>query len=94
MNELSAFNPENASNLPMTTRWQLEKQGGEEIKKVMLAKLHEDGRGYLTQTALEHAGTLSALTQHLSQVAPQGAPHYDHILQAYTMGAANKIARW
>lgn len=93
-NELTTFNPENIGNLPMTARYELKKQGGQEIKQVMLAKLHEDGRAYLTQTALEHAGALSALEQHLCEIAPQGAERYHHIVNSYVMGAANKIARW
>ncbi|GFH43509.1 hypothetical protein Hs30E_20560 [Lactococcus hodotermopsidis] len=60
----------------------------------MLAKLHEDGRAYLTQNVLEHTGALSAFEQHLMEIAPQGAERYNHIVNAYVMGATNRIARW
>ena len=30
-NELSIFNPQNIDNLPMATRWAIQKQGGDQI---------------------------------------------------------------
>lgn len=93
-NELSIFNSQNIDNLPMTTRWAIQKQGGEQIKEVMLNKIREDGRAYLANTALEHVGTLSSLEQHLSQVTPHASERYKHLVDAYTMGAANRIARY
>ncbi|WP_086445477.1 hypothetical protein [Candidatus Enterococcus lemimoniae] len=93
-NELSMFNQDKIDNLPRATKWALQKQGADEVKKVVLAKVHEEGRAYLAHTALEHAGTLSALEAHLNQVTPQAAGRYAHIVDSYVMGASNKLARW
>ena len=93
-NELSIFNPQNIDNLPMATRWAIQKQGGDQIKEVMLNKICEDGRAYIVNAAMENTGTLSALEQHLSQVTPQASERYKHLVDAYVMGAANRIARY
>jgi hypothetical protein len=93
-NQLSIFDRGNTDNLPTTTKWAIQKQGGEKIKQVMLSKLHEDGRAYLAHTALEHAGTLSALEQHLCNVTPQASGRYQHLVDSYVMGASNRLARW
>ncbi|MBO1308657.1 hypothetical protein JZO70_20960 [Enterococcus sp. 669A] len=93
-NHLSIFDRSNTDNLPMATKWAIQKQGGEKVKEVMLSKLHEDGRAYLTYTALEHAGTLSALEQHLTNITPQAAERYQYIVNSYVMGASNRLARW
>jgi Neuraminidase (sialidase) len=93
-NELSMFDSNNIDNLPMATKWAIQKQGAEKKKEVILSKLHEDGRVYLAHTALEHAGTLSALEQHLCQVTPHAEGRYRHIVDSYVMGASNRLARW
>lgn len=93
-NELSIFDRDNIDNLPMATKWAVQKQGGEKVKQVMMAKLHEEGRAYLAHTTLEHAGTLSALEQHLTNVTPQAEGRYRHIVDSYVMGASNRLARW
>lgn len=95
-NELSIFSTDNIDNLPMASRWQIQKQGGEAIKNVMLTKIHEDGRAYLANSVLEHAGTLSALEQHLSQLTPDpvSQARYKHIVDSYVLGASNKLVRW
>lgn len=93
-NELSLFDNNNLDNLPMATKWAVQKQGNQKIAQVMVEKLHSDGRAYLTQTALEHTGTLSALEQHLSNVTPHAAARYAHIVDGYVMGASNRLARW
>lgn len=93
-NQLDIFDRSNTDNLPMATKWAIQKQGGNEIKNVMLTKLHEDGRAYLAHTALEHAGTLSALEQHLTNVTPHAEGRYRHIVDSYVMGASNKLSRW
>lgn len=49
---------------------------------------------YIVNTAMENTGTLSALEQHLSQVTPQASERYKHLVDAYVMGAANRIARY
>lgn len=62
--------------------------------QVMAARLREEGRAYLTHTALEHVGALTAMEQHLLQVAPGGAARYREIVDSYTIGAASTIRRW
>ena len=83
-----------ADRLPSVTKWNLRREGGEMIKNTAVAVLHEQGRAMLTNAALENLGALSALEQHLCQVAPCGADRYRHIVDAYALGAAQKIARW
>lgn len=62
--------------------------------RTLVANVHEEGRGLLTNTALQNVGALSALEQHLIQIAPLGEARYKHIVDAYALGAANAIARW
>lgn len=93
-NELGLFDSNNFDNLPMSTKWAVQKTANQKIGQVMVEKIHSDGRAYLTQTALEHAGTLSALEQHLSSVTPHAAARYAHIVDGYVMGASNRLARW
>jgi hypothetical protein len=88
------LSPEVVSNLPIRTQWALKRDGSETIKNTMLAVMHEQGRATLTNTALENLGALSALEEHLRQVVPSGAARYKHIVDAYALGAAQKIARW
>ena len=75
-----------------------QRQAGREIEKVqaqaLVADTREQGRALLTNTALQNVGALSALEQHLIQVAPLGEARYKHIVDAYAMGAANAISRW
>ncbi len=42
----------------------------------------------------KNVGALSALEKHLIEVAPLGAVRYQHIVDAYALGAAQTIARW
>lgn len=64
------------------------------VGKAIVADTYEQGRALLTNTALNNVGALSALEQHLIQVAPLGEARYKHIVDAYAMGAANAISRW
>jgi hypothetical protein len=75
-------------------KWEAKHQCGQIVKATLVATVHEQGRAMLTNTALENVGALSALEAHLTQVAPQGAERYRHIVDAYALGAAQKIARW
>ncbi|HWH25144.1 MAG TPA: hypothetical protein VNT53_00660 [Pseudolysinimonas sp.] len=59
-----------------------------------MADTREQGRALLTNTALQNVGALSALEQHLIQVAPLGEARYKHIVDAYAMGAARSISGW
>lgn len=63
-------------------------------RRAVVAKLTEDGRAFLTHTALEHTGALTALEQHLISVAPLGEARYREIVDSYTLGASAAIRRW
>lgn len=62
--------------------------------RAIVAKLTEDGRAFLTNTALEHVGALTALEQHLISIAPLGEARYREIVDSYTLGASAAIRRW
>lgn len=62
--------------------------------RAIVAKLTEDGRAHLANTALEHVGALTALEQHLITVAPLGEARYREIVDSYTLGASAAIRRW
>lgn len=74
------------------------RQAGREIERVqaqaLVADVREQGRAFLTNTALQNVGALSALEAHLIQVAPLGEARYKHIVDSYAAGAAQAIARW
>lgn len=76
----------------------MQRQAGKEIERVqaqaLIADTREQGRALLTNTALQNVGALTALEQHLIQVAPLGEARYKHIVDSYAMGAANAISRW
>lgn len=76
----------------------MQRQAGREIERVqaqaLIADTREQGRALLTNTALSNVGALSALEQHLLQVAPLGEARYKHIVDSYAMGAAAAIHRW
>ena len=73
---------------------QLTRQVERAVTQGLTVKTHEDMRALLAQSALQHAGALTALTEHLIKVAPLGAPLYEAILEAYGLGAAQTLARW
>lgn len=62
--------------------------------RAIVAKVTEDGRAFLTHTALEHVGALTALEQHLISIAPLGQARYREIVDSYTLGASATIRRW
>lgn len=76
----------------------MHRQASREIERVqaqaLIADTREQGRALLTNTALQNVGALTALEQHLIQVAPLGEARYKHIVDAYAMGAAQAISRW
>lgn len=76
----------------------MQRQTSREVERVqgaaIVAEVREQGRGHLTNTALQNVGALTALEQHLIQVAPLGEARYKHIVDAYAMGAAQAISRW
>jgi hypothetical protein len=89
-----SITPQTLGKLPTMTKLALQREGGEVIKDVIVANLHEQGRALLANTALENLGSLSALEAHLTQIAPHGEERYRHIVDAFALGAAQKIARW
>lgn len=64
------------------------------VVKGMVTDMREQVRGHLANTALQNAGALSELEGHLRQIAPSGAARYQHIVDAYALGASQTIARW
>lgn len=76
----------------------MQRQTNREVERVqaraIVAKLTEDGRAFLTNTALEHVGALTALEQHLISIAPLGEARYREIVDSYTLGASAAIRRW
>jgi len=76
----------------------MQRQATREIERVvtqgLVTNTREQVRALLTNTALQNVGALSALEEHLNQIAPQGAARYEHIVDAYALGAAQTIARW
>jgi hypothetical protein len=76
----------------------IQRQASREIERVqaqaLIADTREQGRALLTNTALQNVGALTALEQHLIQVAPLGEARYKHIVDAYALGAATEISRW
>ncbi|MHB1314118.1 MAG: hypothetical protein ACYCX2_01370 [Christensenellales bacterium] len=72
----------------------VQREGGEVIKNAIVANIHEQCRALLTKTALDNVGALSALEAHLIKVAPYGMYRYKEIVDAYAIGAAQKILRW
>ncbi|MDQ1138458.1 hypothetical protein QE410_003257 [Microbacterium sp. SORGH_AS 1204] len=76
----------------------IQRQTRREVERVqsraIIAKLTEDGRAFITHTALEHVGALAALEQHLITVAPLGEARYREIVDSYTLGASAAIRRW
>lgn len=76
----------------------MQRQAGREVERVqaraLVADTYEQARALLTNTALQNVGALSALEQHLIQVAPLGEARYKHIVDSYAMGAAQAIQRW
>lgn len=95
--ELSPFGGSASSGLSQLSLG-VQRQTRREVEGVqaraIVAKLTEDGRAFLTHTALEHVGALTALEQHLITVAPLGEARYREIVDSYTLGAAAAIRRW
>lgn len=89
-----SFSPQGLSEMSGS----VQRQTGRDIERMqsqaLVADVREQGRALLTNTALQNVGALSALEQHLIQVAPLGEARYKHIVDAYAMGAAQAIARW
>lgn len=59
-----------------------------------VALARDTARASLTNAAMHNVGTLVMTGQALMQVAPEGAQHYETLLNAYAVGAAQAIARF
>lgn len=90
----NTFSAENRNALPSRIKGAVEREGYEIVKKTMVANIHEQGRAILAKTALQNLGALSALEAHLIEVAPNGQERYRQVIDAYAIGAAQKIWKW
>ena len=90
----SAFGSQGLTRLSMGVQKQTRREVEQVQRRAIVAKLTEDGRGLLANTALEHVGALTALEQHLITVAPVGEARYREIVDSYTLGASAAIRRW
>ena len=59
-----------------------------------VAIARDDSRARLTNGAMHNVGTLVMTGQSLMHVAPEGAAHYETLLSAYAVGAAQAVARF
>jgi glycine cleavage system aminomethyltransferase T len=89
-----SFSPKISNRQMGKIKSAMQREGGEIIKDVILANIHEQARAFLTKTAMDNLGALSALETHLARIAPSGQERYRHIVDAYMVGAAQKIWRW
>lgn len=90
----SAMSPQGLSSLSLGIQRQTRREVERVQSRAIVAKLTEDGRAFVTHTALEHVGALTALEQHLITVAPLGEARYREIVDSYTLGASAAIQRW
>ena len=90
----SAISPQGLSSLSLGIQRQTRRELERVQSRAIVAKLTEDGRAFVTHTALEHVGALTALEQHLITVAPLGEARYREIVDSYTLGASAAIRRW
>lgn len=83
-----------AQSLVGMDKWQAKRDCQQIARSTLVAGAREQGRAILADAALQNVGALSALEEHLCQIAPSGAARYQHIVDAYALGAATTIARW
>ena len=76
----------------------MQRQTSRELERVicqgLVANMREQARAYVTNTALQNAGALSELEDHLCKIAPSGASRCKHIDDAYVLVAVPAISRW
>lgn len=90
----SNFSSQGVSRMSMGIQRQTTREVERMQSRAIIAKLSEDARALLTNTALEHVGALTALEQHLITIAPLGEARYREIVDSYTLGASAAIRRW
>jgi len=61
------------------------------IRNAITVATKEECRAHLTKAALQNVGALSTIEMHLTNVAPNGAGRYQHIVDAYVLATANRI---
>jgi hypothetical protein len=88
------FSSQGMSRMSMGIQRQMTREVERVQARAVIAKLTEDGRALLTNSALEHVGALTALEQHLITVAPLGEARYREIVDSFTLGASAAIRRW
>lgn len=87
-------NAQGLSGLSLGAQRQTRREVERVQSRAFVAKLTDDGRAFLTHSALEHVGALTALEQHLISIAPLGEARYREIVDSYTLGASAAIRRW
>lgn len=90
----SALNDPSFAQLSGLAKWEAKKDVALATKQTMVAVAQEQGRALLTQMALESVGALSSLEEHLTEIAPFGSHRYKAIVDAFTMGVAQRLAQW
>ncbi len=60
----------------------------------LVDNMYEQACASVAATALQNAGALSELAEHLCRIAPSGAACYQHIVHTYALRATKTIARW
>jgi len=74
----------------LTVRWECNKLAGQ----TAAALAREQGAVLLAHSALQNIGALSSLEAQLAELAPHGAERYQHIVDAYALSVAIRMARW
>ena len=90
----SSLNLEPSSKETRKLKLAIDLENSNVLKNTVVSIAHEQGRALLTKSALENIAALSALENHLFKIAPLGQERYKQILDAYAVGAAQKIWRW
>jgi hypothetical protein len=90
----TTFTPQALQRMSFGMQRKVQREIEQVQARAIIAKLHEDGRAVLADTALNNLGALSALEGHLIEVAPLGEARYRAIVDAYALGAAQAIQRW
>lgn len=85
--------PQAIEQLSKPMRRQASRELERTITQGLVANMREQARASVTNSALQNAGALSDLEDHLCKIAPSGAPRYKHIVDAYALGAAQAIMR-
>lgn len=89
-----AFSQQSLSRMSGVIQRQTAREIDRVVGRTLVADAYEQGRGVLANTALQNVGALTALEQHLIEIAPLGEARYKAIVDAYALGAAQSISRW